>query len=95
MRADATDVQTVCAYVTRETDELLVFEGPDHAGLQVPTGTVEADETPREAVFRELGAESGLGAIVTRASQEQGCFDVGTIRALPRVCRQDGGDILA
>lgn len=55
-----TYVRKSCAYVTRDGGELLVFEGPDHARLQVPKGTVEPDETPREALAREVAEESGL-----------------------------------
>lgn len=62
---EETYVQKACAYVTRESGELLVFEGPGHAGLQVPKGTVEADETPREAVFREIAEETGLGLVAS------------------------------
>lgn len=42
--------------------ELLVFEhaGMPEAGLQVPGGTVEAGETPLQAVAREVLEESGL-----------------------------------
>lgn len=64
------------AYVTRDGDsasrtdggsendaaaELLVFEEskPD-SGVQIPKGTIEDGETPREAVVRELREESGL-----------------------------------
>ncbi|WP_135820892.1 NUDIX hydrolase [Halostella litorea] len=54
-------VPKVCAYVTRGGgSELLVFEGPDHAGLQVPKGTVEPGETLQEALLREVKEESGL-----------------------------------
>jgi ADP-ribose pyrophosphatase YjhB (NUDIX family) len=60
---DATYVRKACAYVTRESGDLLVFEGPEHDGLQVPKGTVEDGETPREAVFREVAEESGLGRL--------------------------------
>ena len=39
--------------------ELLAFAHP-LAGVQLPRGTVEADETPAEGVLRELEEESGL-----------------------------------
>jgi len=57
---DVTYVQKVCAYITRNGSEVLVFEGPNHDGLQIPKGTVEPDETPREAMYREAIEESGL-----------------------------------
>lgn len=62
-------VSKACAYVTRnvleeERDrELLVFESPEHEGLQVPKGTIESDETPREAVRREIEEESGISTL--------------------------------
>jgi ADP-ribose pyrophosphatase YjhB (NUDIX family) len=57
---DATYVRKACAYITRNGSEMLVFRGPDHDGFQIPKGTVEAGETPREAVSREVIEESGL-----------------------------------
>ncbi|SFS46329.1 NUDIX hydrolase [Halostagnicola kamekurae] len=60
---NVTYVQKACAYITRDTGELLVFEGPGHDGLQIPKGTLEPGETPREALFREVVEESGLGAL--------------------------------
>ena len=59
----ATCVRKACAYVTRESGELLVFEGPGHEGYQIPKGTVEENETAREAVYREIAEESGLGRV--------------------------------
>jgi 8-oxo-dGTP pyrophosphatase MutT (NUDIX family) len=59
--APVTFVPKACAYVTRGGgSQLLVFEGPDHAGRQIPKGTVEPGETPREALVREVREESGL-----------------------------------
>lgn len=58
-------VEKACAYITRNGSELLVFEGPEHDGLQIPKGTIETEEMPREAVYRETVEESGL-ATVTR-----------------------------
>lgn len=57
---DVTYVEKACAYVTRDGSELLVFDGPDHDGLQIPKGTIERDEGPREALCREVVEESGL-----------------------------------
>jgi 8-oxo-dGTP pyrophosphatase MutT (NUDIX family) len=59
---DVTHVEKACAYITRNGSEVLVFEGPGHEGLQVPKGTVEAGERPREAMIRETVEESGLVA---------------------------------
>ena len=56
-------VTKACAYVTRNGSELLVFEGPGHDGLQIPKGTVESGEVPREALYREVIEESGLATI--------------------------------
>lgn len=60
-----TTVAKACAYITRATDELLVFEGPSHDGFQIPKGTIEPTETPREAVVREIAEESGLTDLQT------------------------------
>jgi len=57
---NVTHVEKVCAYVTRDDSELLVFEGPGHDGLQIPKGTVEPGEMPRAALCREVVEESGL-----------------------------------
>jgi 8-oxo-dGTP diphosphatase len=47
---------------------LLVFQHPDapEAGLQVPAGTVEPREKPREAAIRELLEETGIDAVIVR-----------------------------
>ncbi|MFB1066362.1 NUDIX domain-containing protein [Natrinema sp. H-ect4] len=60
-----TYVQKACAYITRGTDELLVFEGPEYEGLQIPKGTIEHGETPHDAVTREIEEESGLESLQT------------------------------
>lgn len=67
-----TYVPKACAYVTRGTGELLVFEGPGHDGLQIPKGTLEAGESPREALHREVLEESGLCGLsgVTRVATD-------------------------
>lgn len=57
---DVAHVKKACAYITRNDSELLVFEGPGHDGLQIPKGTVERGEDPRDAVVREIIEESGL-----------------------------------
>ncbi len=52
----------VLAYITTNNHHLLVFRHPyaPEAGVQVPAGTVEADEQPSEAVMREAFEETGL-----------------------------------
>ncbi|QSX00200.1 NUDIX hydrolase [Haloterrigena alkaliphila] len=60
---DVTYVRKACAYITRGTGELLVFEGPGHDGLQIPKGTLEPGESPREALHREVREESGLATL--------------------------------
>jgi len=57
-----THVPKVCAYITRNDEELLVFESPEHKGYQIPKGTVEAGENLRSALGREIVEESGLTA---------------------------------
>lgn len=54
-------IQKAHVYVTHGR-KLLVFEHADFpaAGLQIPGGRVEADETPDEAAPRELFEETGL-----------------------------------
>jgi ADP-ribose pyrophosphatase YjhB (NUDIX family) len=64
-REDIVHVEKACAYVTRGTTELLVFDGPGHDGLQIPKGTVEPGETAREATYRETVEESGLATFET------------------------------
>ncbi len=58
-------VEKAYGFVLREGAEgreLLVFEhaGMPEAGLQVPGGTIDAGETPLQAVAREVLEESGL-----------------------------------
>ena len=55
----------VLAYITRSKAsdlELLVFEhqGMPEAGIQVPAGTVDPDESSAQALRREVLEESGL-----------------------------------
>lgn len=58
-------VQKACAYITRDENEILVFNGPRHEGIQVPKGTIKPDETPQTAVCREIIEESGLASFTT------------------------------
>jgi 8-oxo-dGTP pyrophosphatase MutT (NUDIX family) len=54
-------IAKVVAYIT-QSDKLLVFSHPFHpeAGIQVPAGTIQAGESPAEAVLREAYEETGL-----------------------------------
>lgn len=60
--------EKVIAYITHR-DKLLVFSHPHHpeAGIQVPAGTVEAGESPQDAVLREAREETGLDGLEIRA----------------------------
>jgi 8-oxo-dGTP pyrophosphatase MutT (NUDIX family) len=51
----------VLCYVTHGP-RLLLMAHPDHAdaGIQVPAGTIEADEAPHAAALRETAEETGL-----------------------------------
>lgn len=59
--------KAVC-YVVQD-NHLLVFTHLQHpmhvTGVQVPAGTIEPGETPREAAGRELLEETGLEGIIT------------------------------
>jgi 8-oxo-dGTP pyrophosphatase MutT (NUDIX family) len=60
-----TTIRKAYAYITHR-DRLLVFSHPHapEAGIQVPGGTVEPDETPEHAVMREACEETGLTGLV-------------------------------
>lgn len=65
--------QKVFAYITHR-NRLLVFRHPfsPEAGIQVPAGTLEADETPETGILREACEETGLtGLILDRFLGEQ------------------------
>ena len=60
-------IEKVTAFVTRTTEaglELLLLEHP-YAGIQIPAGTVE-EETPEEAVLREVAEETGIEQATVR-----------------------------
>ncbi|NIM94653.1 MAG: NUDIX domain-containing protein [Anaerolineales bacterium] len=61
-------LRKVIAYITYE-NYLLVFSHTQHpeAGIQVPAGTVEPDESPQEAVLREAREETGLEELRIRS----------------------------
>lgn len=53
----------VVAAVRRSDGELLAFERSDLSGeWQLPQGGIDTDETPTQAVWRELAEETGLDA---------------------------------
>lgn len=60
--------QKAYAFITHG-DHLLVFAHRDHpeAGIQIPGGTIEAGETPDQAVRREAFEETGLTELVFSA----------------------------
>jgi ADP-ribose pyrophosphatase YjhB (NUDIX family) len=57
----------VYAYIIH-ADQLLVFSHTDHpeAGIQIPGGTVEENESLDGAILREVHEESGLCSLVIR-----------------------------
>jgi len=62
-------LEKVTAFVIRcpaTNPELLLLEHP-YAGMQIPAGTVEADESPAQAVLREVAEETGLTDVAIRA----------------------------
>jgi len=63
------ELAKVTAFVTRPSPrgrELLLFEHP-YAGVQIPAGTVEPGETPRQAALRETAEETGLAEVTLLA----------------------------
>jgi 8-oxo-dGTP pyrophosphatase MutT (NUDIX family) len=66
-------IEKVTAFITRESGDghdLLLFKHPN-AGIQIPAGTVEDNETPEEAVLREVSEETGLTSL--SVGQYLGC----------------------
>lgn len=63
-----------------EGERLLVFTQPharDHeVGLQIPAGTVRADETPRAAAERELREETGMSSLRVERFLGQAFYDI-------------------
>ena len=70
-------VRKVVGYVARE-DKLLVFTHDDIplevTGVQVPAGTIEADEARKDAVLREVLEETGLDTRIVSALGME-CYD--------------------
>jgi len=58
-------IEKVTAFIIHEANDgqrLLLIEHPN-AGIQLPAGTVEANETPEEAALREAAEETGLTTV--------------------------------
>ncbi|MFF2589722.1 NUDIX domain-containing protein [Peribacillus butanolivorans] len=57
-------IKKAYGYITRIKEgepQVLVFQHPiKEAGIQIPKGTVEAEEDPYYAVIREIREETGL-----------------------------------
>ena len=66
-------IEKVTAFISRESadgHDMLLFKHPN-AGIQIPAGTVEDDETPEEAVLREVSEETRLTSL--SVGQYLGC----------------------
>src|SRR5262245_41066280 len=62
-------IEKVTAFVTRKSVtgyDVVLFRHP-HAGIQIPAGTVEAQESPEAAVLREAFEETGLSPLSVRS----------------------------
>ena len=70
-------IHRAVAYITHG-DRLLVFRHVQsvEAGIQVPGGSIEDDETPREAVLREAYEETGLEGLQVQAYLGQNDLDL-------------------
>ena len=68
-------IEKITAFITRESadgHDLLLFKHPN-AGIQILEGTVEDDETPEEAVLREVSEETGLTSL--SVGEYLGCME--------------------
>ncbi len=73
--------QKAFAYITHQ-NRLLVFRHSDtpEAGIQVPAGTIKANELPEQAVLREAVEETGLRELTVErllGEQKRDMSDVG------------------
>jgi 8-oxo-dGTP pyrophosphatase MutT (NUDIX family) len=62
-------IEKVTGFVTCNTQadtELLLIQHPN-AGIQIPAGTVEENETPEDAVLREIAEETGISQVRIKA----------------------------
>jgi len=73
-------VEKVYAYITCE-DQLLIFKHTrfPEAGIQVPGGTVEENETAPEAVLREAREETGLDDLMLLSYLGMHPFDLSSV----------------
>ncbi len=76
--------EKVVCYVTHQ-GRLLVFTHMDVpltvAGVQVPAGTIEPGETPRQAALREVWEETGLTDLIVEDVLATDHLDVSPMRA--------------
>ena len=56
-------VEKVVAYITKGTSMFVFRHVHSNAGIQVPAGTLELDETTEDGVLREAKEETGLSIL--------------------------------
>lgn len=78
----------VIAVVRRADGSVMAFERSDYSGeWQLPQGGIEPGETPKQAAWRELGEETGLGEHDVSLVDE---WDGWTVYVWPEGMRRNG-----
>lgn len=90
--SDSAPIPVVCALIERD-GKVLIAQRPAHKHLpfkwEFPGGKVEKDETPADAIVREIREELGIEVVVTRTLPSfNHAYGAVVIEMIPFVCRQ-------